>query len=295
MLYIDICMLERLKESDYFNTQTEMHYAFLGSASSIRKEAHTHEFFELFLLTDGRICHSVNGRDITLTEGALTFIRPDDVHRFKAANNQDCQLINLAIASRAVTDLFVYLGEGIRPTRILDTRLPPVINLNRDAKERLQGRLERLNTIPPERPDEKRSALRLLLFDMLSRYLQPASEETEANLPVWLSKVCDQMQSPKNLQLGVPRMLELSGVSAEHLSRSVRKHLDQTPTSYVNGLRLTYAANLLSHSDTSIIGVAAEAGFESLSYFYKLFRERYAQTPRSFRRGRKVRLPHTPD
>ena len=104
-------------------------------------------------------------------------------------------------------------------------------------------------------------------------------------MPGRLQQTCSAMQNPQNLALGVPRMLELSAVSAEHLARTARKFLNQTPTNYVNQLRLNYAANLLTHGDRSIVDIASEVGFESLSYFYTLFKTQYGQTPRQFRQN----------
>lgn len=284
--------IRKLRETDYFDESVEMHYALLQAAERVGPELHTHEFFEIFLLIDGRIEHVVNGRHIILSAGSMTLIRPDDAHYYRPVPGCTCQVINLAIARRAIYDLLAYLGEGFQAQRILDLELPPMVNLTPPDKQRVQAKLEQLHRIPIENSTAKRTALRMLLFELMALYVPISVHEAKSDMPGWLKRSCEEMQKPQNLILGVPRMLELAAVSPEHLSRTVRKFLHRTPTNYINDLRLTYAANLLTHGDRSIVDIAAEVGFDSLSYFYTLFKTQYGQTPRQFRRAHQPQLAH---
>ena len=55
-------------------------------------------------------------------------------------------------------------------------------------------------------------------------------------------------------------------------------------TAYLNEYRLTMASRLLLASEDSILAVAAECGFENLSYFNRRFKDRFGMTPSEFRR-----------
>ena len=101
-LNFDFCDDSQLKESDYFDENVEMHYALLQSAEKVGPNLHTHDFFEIFLITEGQIKHIVNGRTLLLLPGSMTLIRPDDAHYYRPSNGHDCQVINLAVARRAV-------------------------------------------------------------------------------------------------------------------------------------------------------------------------------------------------
>ena len=57
-----------------------------------------------------------------------------------------------------------------------------------------------------------------------------------------------------------------------------------TFTGYVNKLRLTEAARLLSeNSGAAILEIAYSVGYANVSYFNKLFKEEYGCTPKVFR------------
>ncbi len=53
---------------------------------------------------------------------------------------------------------------------------------------------------------------------------------------------------------------------------------------YLNEYRLTMASRLLISSDSSILDIAAEVGFDNLSYFNRVFKQKYSMTPRQFRK-----------
>jgi AraC-like DNA-binding protein len=54
---------------------------------------------------------------------------------------------------------------------------------------------------------------------------------------------------------------------------------------YLKDYRLAMAARLLQASDASILEIAEDVGFESLSYFNRAFKKRYGMTPTQFRKN----------
>ncbi len=277
-----------LYERDYFNDEIEMHYALLKSAENIGPYLHGHEFYEIVLVLHGQIRHLVNDARSILHAGSLTLIRPKDIHRFYPIANHACHIINLAFMRRTIHDLFNYLGSGFATDALLGSHLPPSIQLASTVKGQIEAKMTQLNSISNAQVAVKRSALRMLLFELATQFASSTVLSGGQQLPPWLQRACDAMREPQNLRLGVPHMTQLAAVSPEHLSRSVRKFLNQTPTEYVNDLRLTYAANLLAHGDMPILDISAEIGIDSVSHFYTLFKARLGQTPRQYR------LAHSP-
>jgi AraC-like DNA-binding protein len=104
-----------------------------------------------------------------------------------------------------------------------------------------------------------------------------------SGVPDWLAKACTAMRAEENLRGGVPRLLELAGVSAAHLSRSMRAAYGVTPTAFVTDLRLEQAASLLAATSTSVAQIATRCGFTSQSYFSRCFTTAHNLTPTGFR------------
>ena len=126
--------------------------------------------------------------------------------------------------------------------------------------------------------------MRSILADIFVRYFIVRPKNTDDDRPLWLVKLLSDMENPENFTLGTERMISLSGKSREHLSRCLKQHLGITPSEYINELRINYASNLLLHTNTPILDICFMCGFQSLSYFYKVFKRKYGQSPSEFRK-----------
>lgn len=73
------------------------------------------------------------------------------------------------------------------------------------------------------------------------------------------------------------------GLSNNHLVRLFKQYHGKTISKYLIELRLKEATRLLTHTDTDITKVALDAGFQSMSNFYKTFKMRTGLTPKEYR------------
>jgi AraC-like DNA-binding protein len=256
------------------------HAALFGSRLLPRTEIHTHDFYEMMYVVTGCGTHIVNNEMLSLHTGDLIFVRPNDCHAVAVRPGTDLQFVNVAFPKEGWL-AFCTLADVSNDA--LSTRpLPPTVR------------------IPAERRDECGRVFRRALFSFrqgtrlelcgfwalavpyLTQPLDPHSED-EAELPAWLRLACWAMRDEDRLQIGLPRFVEISGVSSAHLSRTLKAYREQTPTEFINDLRLERAGLLLTTTSEEIAEIASDCGFRTLGYFYRLFRERYGQSPRAYR------------
>ena len=83
------------------------------------------------------------------------------------------------------------------------------------------------------------------------------------------------------------------GVSLAYVSECVRAQTGRTYKELLQKHRMETAARLLRRSDWNIQQIITYVGYENTSYFYRLFHERYGQSPREYRQSRAARTPHT--
>jgi len=75
-----------------------------------------------------------------------------------------------------------------------------------------------------------------------------------------------------------------TGINRTKVNDLLKSELGMTFTGYLNKLRLTEAARLLSeNSGAAILEIAYSVGYANVSYFNKLFKEEYGCTPKVFR------------
>ncbi len=79
-------------------------------------------------------------------------------------------------------------------------------------------------------------------------------------------------------------------ISKRQLERLFRAHLQTTPTSYYQNLRLKESKRLLEQTTLSVVEVAVACGFLSAGHFSKRFRLMYDCTPRAARENYSNRI-----
>jgi AraC family cel operon transcriptional repressor len=273
----------KIYTEEILDPQTEIHYAFHKSLKDITVK-HTHDFYEIFLITKGKVKHIINDNEQLLDEGTMIFVRPSDIHYYQRHEKDEVELINLAFPKKAIADLFDYLGEGFEAERLLESKLPPSTILSSTEKTILKERFEKLQLIPLSKKSEIRTALRILLAEIMTNYFSKSFWIQRSSVPKWLEETRSEMQQKERFVSGFESMVEISHRSKEHLCRAFKKHYDQTPTEYINDLRLNYSANLLMTTDESIPYISMESGFENLSHYYHLFKKKYNLSPGDFRK-----------
>jgi signal transduction histidine kinase/DNA-binding response OmpR family regulator len=87
----------------------------------------------------------------------------------------------------------------------------------------------------------------------------------------------------QDFELNVGFLQEKMFMSREHLYRKVRALTGESPSSLIRLMRLKRAASMLENGEKNITRVAYNAGFASLSYFARRFREYYGKTPSAYR------------
>jgi len=76
------------------------------------------------------------------------------------------------------------------------------------------------------------------------------------------------------------------GVSTSHMVRLFKQQNGLTPAQYITKARIYKAAELLVQTDLSILEITNATGFESISNFYKHFKQYTMHTPNEYRKSR---------
>ena len=80
---------------------------------------------------------------------------------------------------------------------------------------------------------------------------------------------------------------QTTGLSRYYVSHLFKELMNTTFVNYLNELRLTRAAMLLTTTDTPVIEIAGMSGFNNISNFNRAFKMYYETTPSKYRRAEK--------
>ena len=115
-------------------------------------------------------------------------------------------------------------------------------------------------------------------------HAETGSSDKEA---VLYRKLCDLMEQENLYATPTIRreyLAERLGTNRTYLANAVKKYHGGTISEFINDIRLTYAAKMLTEDiGRNINEVEESCGFNSRTTFIRLFREKYGMTPSEYR------------
>jgi AraC family transcriptional regulator, exoenzyme S synthesis regulatory protein ExsA len=127
-----------------------------------------------------------------------------------------------------------------------------------------------------------------LLFNVLSDPLNAAvlsyiaSIENQRITPIW-----EVMEANYMFNLPIAEFARLAQRSEATFKRDFLAWYQTTPGKWLTQKRLEYAKLLLRTSNWNVNEIACESGFENLSHFSRIFKEKYGTSPLQYRKREK--------
>jgi len=243
---------------------------------------HYHDYYEMFVVLSGKAIHLINGARLKLNPGDLVFIRPADTHDYASADGKPFSMLNITFTVQTLEELFSYLGEGFPRQQLLGVKLPPRVRLTAGELTRLEARMRTVSAITAEEIAKQKTALRMLLFDLFTRYFSDYSANAQ-EIPAWLEELCLQLRRG-DFARDSEHLFSLTDKSREYVCRCMKKYMGVTVTEYVNDLRLSYICNMLHNSNHAITEIVYASGFNNLSWASSQFKAKYGMTMGQYRK-----------
>lgn len=244
--------------------------------ASAKVRWYSHDFAEVFWVRQGAGIHFINGQRQAMQTGDLAMIRPDrDAHYFQAST-PDFTLMNIAFPAALLNDIKRrYFNSLSFWGGTADC--PEVCHLTEIEQQWLNASAVDLFNAP-----QKRLLLDRFLLNLICS-VGAGQPDLFRACPDWLKQACATIRLPEHFPDGIQAFFRLARRSPEHVARTLKKHTGKTPSELVNSVRLEYAAAQLLTTTREIQEIALDCGYDSLSYFYMLFRKGYGMSPRRYR------------
>ena len=266
----------------FVDMRTEIMYRYILSDTEYLRP-HYHDYCEVFMVLEGRVQHLVNGTLTRLETGDMVFVRPSDTHDYAAVDGAPFSMLNITFTVNTLNEIFAFLGAGFPSKELMVAELPPSVRLSGGEFSAFQTRMQGIRAIPMTDAAALKTALRVLLFDVLITYFSDFHIRNDA-MPTWLDTLCSQMRKDGNFIEGSDKMFALSDKSREHICRSMKKYTGMSVSEFINDLRLNYIANMLRSSNLSVAQIIFDSGFNNMSWACECFRKKYGMSMRQFRK-----------
>lgn len=232
-----------------------------------------HSNIEIICALDGELFLQYDDEILKLSQGELSIINPNVLHRVKI----DCDKKYHCI----IIDNLFCLQNGIdTEVMLFDKQFtsPTVYKLCQEVAERDAEYLKNPSDINVAR---LRSSILLLLIEVYENHRIPTvsaekvrSKTSEQYVKNVISYLADHYQE----RITLDTLSNLCGVTKCHLSREFRKYTGQTVMTYLNFLRCKNAQKII-RDGSSITEAATSVGFDDLSYFSKTYKSLMGISP----------------
>jgi AraC-like DNA-binding protein len=249
--------------------------------------AHQHREIELIYVREGRLDFFVNAVKYSLVRGDLLIIPPYAIHRVPAHSEgktgHDCVCFSATLlcdeALRTVLEGTPSLpARHVRADEDLDGMYAAYMkNAFRACREEKEGwELVAVGNLS-------------LLFAVLKEEGTFSQEGSAFGGATFAHDVIAYVEGHFSESLTSKDIADFFHVSQSHFCRVFKDGFGTTFEKYLLAYRLECARALLYHGELSVTEIAYKTGFHSGSYFGKTFRERYGETPLSYRNTKNSR------
>ncbi len=224
---------------------------------------------EIVLVNEGTLCMEIGGKDFKIGAGCGAFIQPFELHCFKNASPNICHILRF---SGELVPYFFKFSKAHIPTSPIFKYSAESISLT----EKLLPQLE--NNADPIRAQAVLAPLCNEIYFQCGfqpRQL-PAPDTMQVAINYIHSNFSDSTISSKQIALMV-------GVHPVTFSRGFNCIVGMGFNQYLNHLRCSNAAMLLTSSDYTVTDIAFKTGFGSIRSFNRAFLNTYGITPTEYR------------
>ncbi len=241
---------------------------------------HSHDFYEVFLVTEGQGVHHLNRQKTLLRPGHLEVVSPKDAHCYSTAAAGGLVFFNLAVSTPWWQAWHTLMGLPEWVGRRRSVVLTPA------ETQRLAADLGAVGL--GKNPMETTR-----LWGQIKEFVTAkATPRENQKCPDWLEAVRLELAAmPQALPEPIAYWQRRSGRSPEHLARSCRRFYGITFSELINRARIERAQFLLRTTDEKVTTIAYDCGFENLAHFYRVFARLTGHTPGIWRKAGAVAVP----
>ena len=258
---------------------------------------HWHDELELVYIKKGSGIVSVDFSALKVSAGDMVFICPGQLHSICQMQQNFMEYENiifpLSLLSSRQTDSS--WETYISPIDQRRRRRPSCLHPDMPSYPAIAACIDQIDQIRQTFPDGFELFIKGKLFELfflLHHYglvtsPSPTDPDCRRSHEKSLEKsrqILKYVEQHYQESLTIEKLASAVGFSQSHFMKFFKNTFGISFTAYLNDYRLTMASRLLLASEDSILTVAAECGFENLSYFNRRFKERFGMTPSAFRR-----------
>lgn len=232
---------------------------------------HMHRCYEFVLMLSGSMTVRLNGKDILMHQGDLMLIKPNYPHSYDCAALEQSKCIICVFSN----DLIAAVAEPLAKYQL---HAPVLHNVS-------EAYVNMFRTISQ---DSDLATLKGFLYTICGLFYQRLNwnvEDTEAKDTLLLRDILVYLENHISQPCTLKGTAESLGYHPAYISRYFAQTVGMPFYTYVQHVKVDRACYLLHNTRDSVLSIAMQCGFSSLSSFNRTFKATTGITPREYRQS----------
>lgn len=237
---------------------------------------HYHDHFQILYSLEGEGEITLDGTPYDFSKDKVVFIGPGSIHSIQATNKLTNLVLAFSIPALQISvqdDLLSFIGKKSMHFEIdlfTASEIRPLFRKmlyeqkNGDCYSKLSMPAYLLQIIIH------------LMRQQSNTNVQDANDMRSIQMKEYIEKHYFENITAESLST-------LFGISTRYMNDIFKRKYNDTPLQYLQKIRINQAKELLLKTDQDIVSICFEVGYETLSTFYRTFRNMVGISPNKFR------------
>lgn len=250
---------------------------------------HWHDEVELIYIKKGTVTVTADFTPHTVHAGMIALILPGQLHSIEQYKNVHAEYENIIfhpavlISKKTDTCSADFLDPLFSGSLSIPLLYTPDSPHYAEIAACIDANDEICRTNPTGYQLFIKSQLFMLFFILVNKCLLADVPKKDHKSLEKMKLILKYTETHYMEKITIKNIADELGISQSYFMKYFKKTMGTSFIDYLNEYRLTMASRLLVSSDASILNIAAEVGYENLSYFNRAFKRRFAMTPREYR------------
>ncbi|MBT2757822.1 helix-turn-helix transcriptional regulator [Mesobacillus foraminis] len=247
---------------------------------------HSHDFWEIAYISEGRGVHLSGESTTKVSKGDLFMIPIGVSHVFRPNSIGEREPLIVYNCIIALEDLKNFLQSYPGGKELEDLLKIKEWKRYHDKSGRFFDLFQRMHfeylaNLSGREAKIYNGLMELLIFFYCEEN-RTYNESTKTEN--YIQEVLSIILSDYNLPLRVKDMASKMGIGERQFQRIFHMQTNMTFKDYLQGVRINNASRLLVNTHRKVIDIASSVGYQDLQYFNKLFKEKTGMSPSEYRR-----------
>ncbi|KAB8131041.1 AraC family transcriptional regulator [Gracilibacillus oryzae] len=240
-------------------------------------ENHHHVIYQLLYALEGTGEIILDGEPHPIKQDYMIFIKPFTPHTI--ISDKKLTILVLAFDKRVI-DNAMYEKLALNKTKI--------IGLNPFDSSEIRQILRALLYEQTNETNEQELALKIFLSQLLLLMVRGEKKTSAADAnALRADRLKEYIDSHYYEWIHAEDLATRLGISTRHMNTIFKESYQLTPIQYLTEVRIGLAKKMLAETDKDIASICFEAGFESISTFYRAFKNIVSISPNKYRTSQK--------